>query len=1204
MSGWSISRAGVPQTVFTDQAHQWAEVALKGVGWVTFEPTPGGPPTRTSRTTISIPLVIQLIKDLFNEEPEVRKSAAEALGLLGDPVSVEPLVLAAIHDKRNDVRKAAAEALVRIDQAEARYLLVEALSDEALNVRRAASETLGWLGDRAAVTPLVGVTLYDDGRTVRLAAADALNQLDPIGAMELLEDVLDDEDPDSRRAAAEALGFLGNRSAIKGLAIVALYDDSEAVRQAAIQSLNKLDRDGALELLLDDLAADDPDSRAAAAEALGFLGNRAAIGPLLDVILYDDNDRVRRAAANALNRLDQPGATDVLLDTLAVDDPTVRKAAAEALGFLRNRATIKPLADVTLFDDDDRVRRAAADSLNEFHRDIYQDPALEHLLDALANSDAPVRKAAAEALGFLGNRAAVGPLLDVILYDDNDSVRRAAANTLNEIFPDGALGHLLDTLTDEDPTARRAAARALGSLGNRSALHPLADVALYDGDETVRRAAAEALVKLDRARATEILIQALADEDSTVRRAAAQALGSLGNRSALHPLADVALYDGDETVRQTAAEALAKLDRARAAEILIQALADEETDSRQAASEALEDIGASVTTLENGTSLVTDRNLGYWVPGTSLVTDRNLGYWVPGTTTAQSAGLPRNPVFEVRGAAHTAYLRTATGDVYENGRWRQLDPVDLRYTPPADLPSLVAYAIDTPGGPFSSLTPLRIDHALLAQFTTAPAEQRTVVIHVTPLGPLTAIPAGPAPTSLHLQSASLPGTFRPYSSTLSLERPAAGYSWTSRVAVYSQQQLARATVSPDPTYTQLPDDLPDRIRSLAMDITGGLPGPYAKARAIETYLRIRYPYRFADSEDDLVPSGRDPVDWFLFDHQEGTCGSFSSAFVVLARSVGLPARVVSGWAIAQTASVQTVYTDQGHQWAEVAFDGLGWVSFEPTGGAGGPSSRAALSGDARSQAGDLDDTGIQITGPGDAGSTGAGPEDEGTLQALVEALTDTDELSQQLATKALEDIGASVTTLENGTSLVTNRNLGYWVPGTTTAQSAGLPRNPVFEVRGAAHTAYLRTATGDVYENGRWRQLDPVDLRYTPPADLPSLVASAIDTPGAALLVAYAPENRSRTARPIHHRTRRTAHGCHPHHTPGLPDGNTGGSGPNIPSPAVREPPGNVPPLQLHPLLGKTRRRILLDLPRRRLLAAATGQGYGVTGPNLHAATR
>ena len=132
---------------------------------------------------------------------------------------------------------------------------------------------------------------------------------------------------------------------------------------------------------------------------------------------------------------------------------------------------------------------------------------------------------------------------------------------------------------------------------------------------------------------------------------------------------------------------------------------------------------------------------------------------IPGTTTDQIPGLPRNPVFEVRGATHTGYLRTATGEVYENGQWRQLDPVDLRYTPPADLPSLIASAIDTSGGPFSLLASLRIDLALLAQFTTAPAEQHTDVIHITPLGSLKAIPAGPAPISLHMQSASLPGTF-------------------------------------------------------------------------------------------------------------------------------------------------------------------------------------------------------------------------------------------------------------------------------------------------------------------------------------------------------------------------------------------------------------------------------------------------------------
>ena len=81
------------------------------------------------------------------------------------------------------------------------------------------------------------------------------------------------------------------------------------------------------------------------------------------------------------------------------------------------------------------------------------------------------------------------------------------------------------------------------------------------------------------------------------------------------------------------------------------------------------------------------------------------------------------------------------------------------------------------------------------------------------------------------------------------------------------------------------------------------------------------------------------MDWFLFDHREGTTGQFSSAFVLLARSLGIPARVASGWAIAPVGVKQPVASDQAHQWAEVGFEGLGWIVFEPT-GPGGPSSRA------------------------------------------------------------------------------------------------------------------------------------------------------------------------------------------------------------------------------------------------------------------------
>ena len=71
------------------------------------------------------------------------------------------------------------------------------------------------------------------------------------------------------------------------------------------------------------------------------------------------------------------------------------------------------------------------------------------------------------------------------------------------------------------------------------------------------------------------------------------------------------------------------------------------------------------------------------------------------------------------------------------------------------------------------------------------------------------------------------------------------------------------------------------------------------------------------------------MDWFLFDHRMGTSGSFSSAFVVLARAAGIPARVVSGWVIARQEDTQTVYRSQVYQWAEIALDGLGWVTVDP-----------------------------------------------------------------------------------------------------------------------------------------------------------------------------------------------------------------------------------------------------------------------------------
>ena len=130
-------------------------------------------------------------------------------------------------------------------------------------------------------------------------------------------------------------------------------------------------------------------------------------------------------------------------------------------------------------------------------------------------------------------------------------------------------------------------------------------------------------------------------------------------------------------------------------------------------------------------------------------------------------------------------------------------------------------------------------------------------------------------------------------------------------------------------YVQLPNDVTDRTRSLARKIIGAYSSPYEKAEAIERYLKKNYEYY---PNHTRAPPGHEPVDWFLFEEKRGVCTNFASAFVVMARSVGLPSRLVAGFLITPKIEEQTVYASQAHAWAEVGFKELGWIQFDPTSG--------------------------------------------------------------------------------------------------------------------------------------------------------------------------------------------------------------------------------------------------------------------------------
>lgn len=133
-------------------------------------------------------------------------------------------------------------------------------------------------------------------------------------------------------------------------------------------------------------------------------------------------------------------------------------------------------------------------------------------------------------------------------------------------------------------------------------------------------------------------------------------------------------------------------------------------------------------------------------------------------------------------------------------------------------------------------------------------------------------------------------------------------------------------------FLQLSDTITDRTRALAERLTAGLDTPYAMGLAVERHLRT-YPY---DLEVSL-PQGdvADVADYFLFELQRGYCDYYTTAFVVLMRSLGMPARFAVGYAPGyyDTYTEDWTITDaQAHAWPEVWFPGLGWIPFEPTAG--------------------------------------------------------------------------------------------------------------------------------------------------------------------------------------------------------------------------------------------------------------------------------
>ena len=125
--------------------------------------------------------------------------------------------------------------------------------------------------------------------------------------------------------------------------------------------------------------------------------------------------------------------------------------------------------------------------------------------------------------------------------------------------------------------------------------------------------------------------------------------------------------------------------------------------------------------------------------------------------------------------------------------------------------------------------------------------------------------------------------------------------------------------------------LPPSVQSLARTVTAGAQGPLAQAELLVNWFRSgQFHYTL---DPPATPPGTDPLVSFLTQTRSGSCEQFAGAFVVLARSLGLPSRVVVGFTAGRYSGPGevTVRGADAHAWPQVYLgQRAGWVSFEPT----------------------------------------------------------------------------------------------------------------------------------------------------------------------------------------------------------------------------------------------------------------------------------
>lgn len=164
--------------------------------------------------------------------------------------------------------------------------------------------------------------------------------------------------------------------------------------------------------------------------------------------------------------------------------------------------------------------------------------------------------------------------------------------------------------------------------------------------------------------------------------------------------------------------------------------------------------------------------------------------------------------------------------------------------------------------------------------------------------------------------------------------------WTDIASRYAPEGMKDLTLTDLQEYRQSMKEtysdevvLSKRVEAYLHEVTKDCVTSYDRLVAIETELS-QFAYNTNPGKlPKWVRSQEEFLDYFLLENRQGYCTYFATAFVLLARAEGLPARYVEGFFVPVNQSKEMrVTAGMAHAWPEVYIEGIGWLPFEPTPG--------------------------------------------------------------------------------------------------------------------------------------------------------------------------------------------------------------------------------------------------------------------------------